>query len=133
MAQKKWQGSKWIRKDKRLAIYLRDGMACAYCGNTMEDGAILSLDHLVCRSHGGSNHESNLITCCKKCNSSRGNLRTVEEFAEAVAAYIDHDATAEGILEYIRKQTSLKLTPFRKEAKAIIARRSSYSAALHSI
>ena len=62
----------WIRRDKRLAIYLRDGMACAYCGKGVDDeGTRLSLDHLVCRSHGGSNMEGNLITCCISCNSSR--------------------------------------------------------------
>ena len=31
-------GSKWIRPDKRLAIYLRDGLACAWCGHALEDG-----------------------------------------------------------------------------------------------
>lgn len=36
--KKRTQGMNWIRKDKRLAIYMRDGMACVYCG--------LTLDHL---------------------------------------------------------------------------------------
>lgn len=27
-----WQGMNWIRQDKRLAIYLRDGLACVWCG-----------------------------------------------------------------------------------------------------
>ena len=26
------QGSKWIRKSTRLAIYYRDGLCCVYCG-----------------------------------------------------------------------------------------------------
>ena len=51
-------GSKWIRPDKRLAIYLRDGLACAYCGDSVEEGAKLSLDHLTCHSHGGSNNDN---------------------------------------------------------------------------
>lgn len=29
-------GSKWIRPEKRLAIYHRDGFACIYCGATAE-------------------------------------------------------------------------------------------------
>jgi 5-methylcytosine-specific restriction endonuclease McrA len=41
-----WQGMNWIRQEKRLAIYLRDGLACGYCGDSVENGAKLSLDHL---------------------------------------------------------------------------------------
>ena len=29
-------GSKWIRPEKRMAIYLRDGLACVYCGEGVE-------------------------------------------------------------------------------------------------
>ena len=28
---RKWQGMNFVRKDLRLAIYLRDGMACVWC------------------------------------------------------------------------------------------------------
>ena len=62
----------WIRKEKRLAIYLRDGLACAYCGESVEDGAKLTLDHLKAHNHGGSNDADNLVTCCHRCNSARG-------------------------------------------------------------
>jgi len=41
---KRTQGMNWIRKEKRLAIYLRDGLACGYCGQSIEDGAKLTLD-----------------------------------------------------------------------------------------
>jgi len=82
-----WQGSKWIRREKRLAIYLRDGLACAYCGTAVEDGAQLSLDHLTPHSHGGSNDATNLVTACRTCNSARGN-RSVAEFCAAVASYL---------------------------------------------
>ena len=67
-----YQGMNWITQKKRLAIYLRDGLACAYCGASVETGAQLSLDHLIPHSEGGTNHESNLVTCCSRCNSSRG-------------------------------------------------------------
>jgi len=62
----------WIRRDKRLAIYLRDGFECVYCGAKAESpGVMLSLDHLICRSAGGGNNASNLITACMHCNSTR--------------------------------------------------------------
>lgn len=95
-------GGSWIRREKRLAIYLRDGGACAYCGDSFVDGvARLSLDHIEPWSLGGGNEADNLITACSKCNSARGN-RTVEEFAKAVANYLQDDANA--ILDYIEKQ-----------------------------
>ena len=58
-----WQGMNWIRQEKRLAIYLRDGMSCAYCGASVEGGAQLSLDHVKPHSRGGSNAAANLVTC----------------------------------------------------------------------
>ena len=46
-----------------MAIYMRDGLACAYCGAAVEDGAQLSLDHITPDSLGGDNQADNLVTC----------------------------------------------------------------------
>lgn len=64
---------RWIRVEKRLAIYLRDGFLCAYCGSALQDAAPadVTLDHLLPRSAGGSNDATNLVTACRSCNSSR--------------------------------------------------------------
>ena len=35
-----------ISKPKRVALYLRDGLGCVYCGESVEDGANLTLDYL---------------------------------------------------------------------------------------
>lgn len=69
----KWNGSKWIRKEKRLAIYIRDGFQCAYCGRDLKSAAPeeVNLDHLLPRSAGGKNEATNLITACRSCNASR--------------------------------------------------------------
>ena len=69
----KWQGSKWIRPEKRLALYIRDGFQCAYCGSSLKNAtpADVTLDHLVPRCAGGNNEATNLITACRSCNSSR--------------------------------------------------------------
>lgn len=68
----------WIRSERRLAINLRDGMACAYCGIDLHgaEPETITLDHLVPRNvklayGGGGNEASNLVTACKSCNSSR--------------------------------------------------------------
>jgi hypothetical protein len=119
-------GMKWIRSDKRLAIYLRDGLACAYCGDGVEDGLKLTLDHLLPRSAGGNNDASNLITACHRCNSARG-ARSVAEFAAGVAAYLAHRAI--DIQAYIDGQVGLDLDI--PAARALITARGGFRAALY--
>ena len=41
-----------------------------WCGNR----GLLTLDHYVPRSRGGSNKAHNLITSCRRCNFRRQNL-----------------------------------------------------------
>jgi 5-methylcytosine-specific restriction endonuclease McrA len=69
-----WNGSNWIRRDKRLAIYLRDTWRCAYCKRDLSQvkPKLRTLDHLTPVSDGGTNDETNLVTCCKRCNDSKG-------------------------------------------------------------
>jgi 5-methylcytosine-specific restriction endonuclease McrA len=86
--KRKWNGSKWCRRERRLAIYLRDGLACVYCGVGLEEGVTLSLDHLTPHSQGGSNESSNLVTACRKCNSVRGS-RPWRIFTTIVSQYIN--------------------------------------------
>lgn len=102
-----------------------------YCASTIEDGATLTLDHVIPHSQGGSNSEKNLVTCCHKCNSVRAD-RDVSEFAAATASYLNHGITGQDITEAIDRHTSKKLRPYRDEAKAIIARRPSWTAALEA-
>lgn len=71
-------GSKWIRPERRAAIYERDNWECAYCGQGPRDArnmkqarVVLTLDHLVPRCEGGDNSTANLVTACQRCNSSR--------------------------------------------------------------
>lgn len=65
-------GQHWITDVRRLAIYLRDGMACIYCGKTVEQKAQLTLDHIRPRCRGGGNESHNLVTACIQCNAKRG-------------------------------------------------------------
>lgn len=125
--QIKWRGSKWIVPARRLAIYCRDGFSCVYCGASVEDGAQLSLDHLKCDVNGGGNESSNLVTCCLRCNSSRGS-RSVASFCRAVAAYLNHGTDPKAILAHVRA-CAKRVVPIA-EAKALLARRGSVPAAV---
>ena len=120
----------WIRQEKRLAIYLRDGLACCYCGLGVESGESLSLDHLKAHSKGGSNSETNLVTCCKRCNSSRSN-RPVASFCNTVSAYINDGQSGPEILAHVRK-CARRVLP-KAEAKALISRRGSAAKALETL
>jgi hypothetical protein len=118
----------WIRQEKRLAIYLRDGCACVWCGAKVEEGTQLTLDHVIPHSEGGPNDDWNLVTACKRCNDSRG-ARSAREFSKVVAAYVNHGVLARRILQHVVR-TKEPLAPFLIEAKKLIARRGSAFAVL---
>lgn len=40
---------------------------CFYCGEEAT-----TVDHIVPRANGGTNTKSNLVPCCKLCNSTKG-------------------------------------------------------------
>ena len=94
-------GSKWIRPEKRLAIYHRDGHCCVYCG--CEDH--LSLDHLQPRELGGGHEAANLVTCCVSCNSARQDSSQRSWFA----TLRDRGVETAGLSRRISRLTGRKL------------------------
>lgn len=102
-------GSSWIRRDKRLAIYLRDRFQCAYCGRDLHGAppADVTLDHLNA-THSAGNHEAtNLVTACRSCNSSRQD-KPWRQYATG------------GAIERIQRLRRRDLDRFRRLAKAIL-------------
>jgi hypothetical protein len=122
----------WIRQDKRLAIYLRDGLACAYCGVGVEGGAQFTLDHVTAHTNGGHNHDTNLVTACLTCNAEKG-CRTLKAFAKAAAKYINHGLSAAQVVAHVTACTKRGVDAYRGEAKSLIARRGSASKVLDSL
>lgn len=63
----------WISTVDRLALYIRDGFACAYCGTDLRtvSARSITLDHLTPRVQGGTHEPRNLVTACLSCNSRR--------------------------------------------------------------
>ena len=120
----------WIRQVKRLAIYLRDGLSCCYCGESVEDGASLTLDHVLPVINGGTNHESNLVTACIRCNLHKGS-RNLLPFSRAVAAYLDHNVQAIDIQKHVLRQTKQAL-PI-DQAESLIGLRGSAARVLAAV
>jgi 5-methylcytosine-specific restriction endonuclease McrA len=58
-------------KFTRLNVYLRDNYTCQYCYKSFRFSE-LTFDHVYPVSKGGETSWENIVTCCKKCNSSKG-------------------------------------------------------------
>jgi 5-methylcytosine-specific restriction endonuclease McrA len=53
----------------RRSILARDGYRCQYCGHTAHD---LTVDHIIPKRLGGATSWENLVCCCKRCNTRKG-------------------------------------------------------------
>lgn len=120
--------SHWIKKERRLAIYLRDGLACCYCGLAIEDGIQLTLDHLTPRSQEVDNRSTNLVTACGRCNSVRGD-REYTEFAHDSANYLG--ISAPEVIAHIKTTAAKPLD--MDGARQLLEARGSVFEAINSI
>lgn len=57
---------KKLTKTEKLYIHERDNRICRYCLKYCTEDA--TIDHIVSRIEGGSNHPHNLATACRDCN-----------------------------------------------------------------
>lgn len=59
--------------DQKVAwkVYRRDGFKCVYCN---EENEPLTVDHIILWEENGDSVPANLISSCKKCNHTRGNM-----------------------------------------------------------
>jgi 5-methylcytosine-specific restriction endonuclease McrA len=84
------------------AIDKRDGCRCFYCGDTAKPGAPLQLDHLVCKSHGGADVATNLVTACRRCNRARSNM-TLRQWAAYAASKLGLKVSPAAVVKHARK------------------------------
>lgn len=96
----RWYGSTWCERSRRLALYARGGFACVYCGASVEDGATLTLDHVVPDSLGGDRSDANLVVACLPCNSRRRDL-TLRAFLRMLRA---RGVSTVGVALRVRRQ-----------------------------
>jgi 5-methylcytosine-specific restriction endonuclease McrA len=98
------QGSNWIRREKRIAIYRRDNHTCVYCGREVAT-EVATLDHVLACEIGGDNSEKNLVTACLSCNSSKRDL----PLAKFLSTLADRGVDTVMVRRNIKNQTSRKL------------------------
>jgi len=56
-------------KLSRRSIFARDNYTCQYCGLQSRD---LTIDHIMPKRHGGGLQWENLVACCRRCNTRKG-------------------------------------------------------------
>lgn len=116
--------SGWIKKDRRLAIYLRDRFTCIYCLKDLHDAKPfdISLDHV--KPHTGdekpNHHESNLVTACRSCNCSRGD--------KPLARFCGPETR-----KHIKRNTKRSLAPYRSLAKALLSGETGFETAIEEV
>lgn len=59
-----------ISKRTRYEVLRRDNHTCRYCGGVAPD-AVLTVDHVLPVSLGGSDKPDNLVAACKDCNAGK--------------------------------------------------------------
>ena len=90
---------RWIRPEKRYAIYARDGFRCGYCTRDLSQVSRVverQLDHIDATvlgyTKGGqairNNGQANLVTACATCNASKADIA----FATFVARFAGAEA-----------------------------------------
>jgi 5-methylcytosine-specific restriction endonuclease McrA len=114
--------SGWIKKDRRLAIYLRDRFSCLYCLKDLSsaDPRDITLDHIKPESDGGSNHESNLCTASRTCNCRRQDT--------PLARFAGPETRS-----HIRRNCKRSLAPYRKLAKALLSGETGFEQTLKTL
>jgi len=118
-------GMKWIRHTTRLAIYLRDGLACVWCGEGVESARSLTLDHITPRCRGGTNDPTNLVTACRDCNDRKGDKLMSEFFRHMWDAH-GLDLTA----SYRKVMASRRRVLPREQARELLAARGTIARAV---
>ena len=70
-----YQQGELVGYEVREYLLEKWGRKCAYCG---KENVPLEIEHIVPKSHGGSNRISNLTLACHECNQAKGNLPAKE-------------------------------------------------------
>lgn len=102
------KGPNYGFESTKAMVLNRDNYTCQYCKGKHKDSK-LEVHHIIYRSNGGSNEESNLITLCHTCHqdvhSGKINLKT--------------SGKIKGTLKYATQMNSIRIQLFRRYPEAI--------------
>ena len=68
----------------RRNLFARDKHQCQYCGKSFSP-IDLSVDHVIPRSRGGKTSWENVVCCCLRCNSKKGDRTPSEAGMDLIA------------------------------------------------
>jgi hypothetical protein len=74
-----------VSKRTRYEVLRRDNYTCRYCGTSVADGAVLTVDHVVPTTLGGSDDPTNLVAACRDCNAGKASTSPDAELVADVA------------------------------------------------
>lgn len=83
---------------------------CFYCSDTL-GRRNRSIDHLMPRSKGGKNDRSNIVLCCKLCNTLKADM--------SVAEFVDYVFVSGGLDNLKSRLTSKQQKKMRKKSKKV--------------
>ena len=66
-----------LRQSQWWSNLIHSNPACYYCANKLE-ALQVTMDHVVPLSKGGKSTKSNIVVCCKPCNSKKKHMTAVE-------------------------------------------------------
>lgn len=75
-------------KRQREMLLKRDGRACFYCTDLMQDKDI-TIEHLIPLSKGGSDVSYNIVLACKICNNAAEDLPVYVKVNRAVKLRVE--------------------------------------------
>ena len=78
-----------METDTRAQVWAKTNGYCWYCGKLMNPWSDFTVDHMDPRKQGGGDELSNLVPCCKSCNSQK-HAKTVEEFRQYLQGKAEH-------------------------------------------
>lgn len=102
------KGTNYGFENTKAMVLNRDNYTCQYCKGKRKDSK-LEVHHIVFRSQGGSDEESNLITLCHTCHKNLHNGRIKPNFKGKV----------KGTLKYATQMNSIRKQLFKLYPDAI--------------
>lgn len=102
------KGTNYGFENTKAMVLNRDSYTCQYCKGKHKDSK-LEVHHIVFRSHGGSDEESNLITLCHTCHKDLHSGKINPKLS----------GKAKGTLKYATQMNSIRKQLFRTYPDAI--------------